>query len=60
MARRTLLSEVEIAARLQEVPEWLREGKTITRTWKFRTFRAALAFINQVGDLAEAMSSTHL
>ncbi len=55
MARRTLLSEVEIAARLQALPEWSREGKTITRTWKFRTFRAALAFINQVGDLAEAM-----
>ncbi len=55
MARRTLLSEVEIAARLSEVPEWKLEGKTITRTWKFRDFPAALAFINNVGELAEAM-----
>jgi len=55
MAKRTLLSDTEIQARLAEVPEWSKEGKTIIRTWKFRDFRAALAFINQVGELAESM-----
>ena len=56
MARRTLLSETEIAARLKEIPQWSREGKAITRTWKFKDFSAALRFINKVGELAEAMN----
>lgn len=56
MARRTLLSETEIASRLQEAPRWAREGGTITRTWKFPDFPAALAFINHVGALAESMN----
>jgi 4a-hydroxytetrahydrobiopterin dehydratase len=56
VVRRTLLGEPEIAARLREVPRWTREGKTIMRTWTFRDFRAALAFINRVGELAESMN----
>ena len=56
MARRSLLSEDEIAARLREIPGWSRQAKTIERTWKFRDFRQALAFINKVGELAEAMN----
>jgi 4a-hydroxytetrahydrobiopterin dehydratase len=56
MARRSLLSEEEIAARLREVPGWTRVGKTITREWKFRDFPEALAFINKVGALAESMN----
>jgi 4a-hydroxytetrahydrobiopterin dehydratase len=55
MARRTLLSEAEIEARLKEIPQWSREGKAITRTWKFRDFSEALQFINRVGELAESM-----
>ena len=53
MARRTLLSENEIRARLREVPRWNREGNAITRTWTFDDFPTALAFINRVGELAE-------
>jgi len=56
MARRTLLTDEEIAARLGEVPGWTRTGKAIARSWKFRDFREALAFINKVGELAEAMN----
>jgi 4a-hydroxytetrahydrobiopterin dehydratase len=56
MARRTLLSEEDIASRLAEISLWKREGKSITRTWKFRDFPAALAFINKVGALAESMN----
>ena len=56
MARRTLLSEDEIAVRLAEIPKWTREGKTVARTWKFQDFPAALAFINRVGEIAESMN----
>ncbi len=54
MARRTLLSESEIQERLAGVPRWTQEGKAITRTWTFDDFPPALAFINRVGELAEA------
>ena len=56
MARRTLLSDAEIAVRLAEVPGWSRDGKAITRTWTFRDFPEALAFLNKVGGLAESMN----
>ncbi len=53
MARRKLLAEAEVRARLAEVPEWTREGNAIARSWEFEDFPAALAFINRVGALAE-------
>ena len=56
MARRKLLSDAEIAARLEEVPTWTRVGSAITRSWEFEDFPQALAFINKVGALAEAMN----
>src|SRR5438093_13397529 len=56
VARRALLSDDEVAARLREVPGWSRAGKAIERTWTFGDFSEALAFINKVGALAEAMN----
>jgi 4a-hydroxytetrahydrobiopterin dehydratase len=56
MARRKLLTEAEIAARLAEVPKWTRIGNAITRAWEFEDFAEALAFINKGGALAEAMN----
>ena len=56
MARRKLLSEADIAARLAGVPKWTRLGNTIARSWEFEDFAEALAFINKVGALAEAMN----
>ena len=47
------LMETEIAPRLAAVPRWKEQGKEIIRTFEFRDFRAALAFVNKVGDLAE-------
>jgi len=38
-----------------EVRGWSRDGNAITRTWKFKDFPEALAFINRVGELAESM-----
>jgi 4a-hydroxytetrahydrobiopterin dehydratase len=45
------------AARLRgEVPDWelVDDGRRIRRTWRFRNFREALAFVQAVGELAEA------
>jgi 4a-hydroxytetrahydrobiopterin dehydratase len=56
VARRKLLTEEEIAARLGEVPRWTRMGNAISRTWEFEDFPQALAFINKVGELAEGMN----
>ncbi|TLZ58184.1 MAG: 4a-hydroxytetrahydrobiopterin dehydratase [Methanobacteriota archaeon] len=56
MARRKLLTDAEIAARLAEVPKWTRMGSAIARYWEFEDFPEALAFINKVGVLAEAMN----
>ena len=48
------LPEMEIASRLKSLSSWRREGDEITRTFGFADFRAALAFVNKAGDLAEA------
>lgn len=56
VARRALVSEDELAARLREVPGWSRAGNAIERTWTFSDFSEALAFMNKVGALAEAMN----
>ncbi|HKZ98335.1 MAG TPA: 4a-hydroxytetrahydrobiopterin dehydratase [Thermoplasmata archaeon] len=55
MARRALLSEDEVRARLADVPSWTREGDAIERTWTFKDFPEALRFINRVGAIAESM-----
>jgi 4a-hydroxytetrahydrobiopterin dehydratase len=49
-----LLREPEIQERLSRVPGWERRGQAIRRTWAFADFRAAMAFVNRVADLAEA------
>jgi len=56
MARRKLLTEAEIAARIAEVPKWTRLGSAIARSWELEDFAEALAFINKVGALAEGMN----
>jgi 4a-hydroxytetrahydrobiopterin dehydratase len=56
VARRSLLSGDGIAVGLREVPGWSRAGNAIERTWTFRDFSEALAFINKVGALAESMN----
>jgi 4a-hydroxytetrahydrobiopterin dehydratase len=56
VARRSLLSADEIAARLREVPGWSRASNAIERTWTFRDFSEALGFINKVGAVAESMN----
>ena len=50
----TLLTETEIQERLARLPGWERRGQEIRRTWAFADFRASMAFVNRVADLAEA------
>ena len=53
-----IVTEAELAEFLPQVPEWKiveREGvQRLERVFKFKTFVQALAFTNQVGELAEA------
>ncbi len=49
----TKLSELEIKERLSKAEGWSRDGRFIKRTFKFPSFRKAVAFINEVADLAE-------
>jgi 4a-hydroxytetrahydrobiopterin dehydratase len=50
----TLLSDPEIDARLAN-GEWRREGQAIVREWRLEDFAAAIAFVNSVADVAEAV-----
>jgi 4a-hydroxytetrahydrobiopterin dehydratase len=48
-----LLSDQAIVAGLQGL-DWSREGNAIVKTSVHQDFAAALAWVNRVGDLAEA------
>jgi len=47
------LSADEANRRLAALPEWKIVSGELVRTFQFKDFRAALAFVNQVGELAE-------
>ena len=48
------LSNAQVQEELLKIPGWeLKEGE-ITRLYKLPDFKAALAFVNRVGELAEA------
>jgi len=49
-----LLSDAEIADGLATLPEWHREGDTITRTVRCATFMDAIGLVNRVAEAAEA------
>lgn len=51
MARFT---DEQIEERLSQLPGWTRDGSTIRRDFTFPDFKGALAFVNQVGERAEA------
>lgn len=48
------LEEAALVSRLAELPGWQRHGDEIRRTVELPSFRAALAFVAYVGELAEA------
>lgn len=51
----TPLSDGDVTTRLARLPGWERQGHEIRRTFAFADFREAMAFVNRVADLAEAM-----
>ena len=55
MARdRTKLSDTEVQAWLRKNPGWALEGGMIRRTFAFKDFVEAMAFVNKVAEAAEA------
>jgi 4a-hydroxytetrahydrobiopterin dehydratase len=48
------LTNDEISRRMANLPGWERIGDEIQRQWFLENFQAALAFVNQIGALAEA------
>ena len=48
-----LLSDEEVAARLESLEGWEREGRFIQRSFRFPRFLKAIEFINRVAELAE-------
>ena len=48
-----LLTDDEIKTRLKELNGWKHEGKFITRTFEFSHFMDAIAFVNEVAEVAE-------
>ena len=49
-----LLSDREIQAQLSQLPDWSLDGKAITCTRTFKDFVAAVDFVNQLVEPAEA------
>lgn len=49
----SLLTPEEIAERLGRADGWERVDDSIQRTYKFPSFRSALAFVAFIGELAE-------
>lgn len=47
------LNASEIKSALVAVPEWANKGETISRTYQFKDFPAAVRFVNAVAELAE-------
>ena len=53
MAEKGLSSEAEIKTALAELPGWKSQGKTISKTYDLKGFKAAMAFAGTVGEIAE-------
>ena len=49
----SLLSPTDLNVHLAGVPSWRESRNEISRTFQFPDFRAALRFVNRVGELAE-------
>lgn len=50
------LDEAQIDAELESVPDWIREGDGITRTFDCVDFVGAVKFVNAIVPEAEAMN----
>ncbi|MGD1917758.1 MAG: 4a-hydroxytetrahydrobiopterin dehydratase [Pleurocapsa sp.] len=48
------LSQTEIEQKIAAIPEWKQQEQTITRTFKFKNFVQAIAFVDKLVEPAEA------
>lgn len=55
MTSRARLDDAGIEAALGTLEGWQRDGDAIARSFRFRTFPEAIAFVVAVGDVAETM-----
>ncbi|BAZ46594.1 pterin-4a-carbinolamine dehydratase [Chondrocystis sp. NIES-4102] len=53
-AEKITLTQSEIEQQIKNLPQWQQQNKTITRTFKFKNFVEAIAFVNQLVEPAEA------
>jgi 4a-hydroxytetrahydrobiopterin dehydratase len=49
-----VLSDAELAEALARLPGWAREGEVIVKTYELDTFPAAIAFVGEIAERAEA------
>lgn len=56
MPKAPLLTDEEIEGSLAGLPGWKRTGDTIVKTFTFKNFLEALAFVNRIAEPAEAMN----
>lgn len=49
----TKLNAAQIKTALAGLPDWKKQGSSITRTFQFKDFPAAIKFVNVVAKLAE-------
>lgn len=49
------MAKDEVKARLESLPGWERDGDEIEKKFRFADFKASMAFVNRVADLAEAV-----
>jgi len=47
------LTEQEIQAALNELPQWKQAGNAIQRIYEFPDFKQAMVFVNKMADAAE-------
>jgi len=51
----TLLPDDDVRTRLAALPGWERQGSEIRKTYAFDGFKAAMAFVNRVAELADGI-----
>ncbi|HEY8812619.1 MAG TPA: 4a-hydroxytetrahydrobiopterin dehydratase [Gallionella sp.] len=54
--RNTPIAPEAAAAELEKHPLWVVERSRLYRDFRFKNFKAAIAFVNQVADLAERVA----
>lgn len=48
------LNQTEIDQKIQALPQWQQEDQTLSRTFKFKNFVEAIAFVDRLVEPAEA------